>query len=245
MEYREAQSVAELGRGVAQLILDLVVKKPQCVIGWPSGRTTVPILEALAVLPELDLSQATVVMMDDYAWPVEGGFINCDPNAHYSCHHWVKANWDRLVRAKRPNFLVPLADSPDDYERQIAELGGIDLFLAGLGASDGHVAFNPPGTASGSRTRVVKLAETTRQDNLHTFPQFRGVNEVPTHGVTVGLGTILEARMVIGLAHGADKADVVRRTLQAGEFRSELPSTFLYLKNDCRLLAAELGEEIS
>lgn len=246
MRYLPAHSTAALGEEIAQSVAEAVRKKPDCVFGWPSGRTTLPVLAAIKRLPQLDLSRAVVVMMDDYAWENEGGFVNCDPDAHYSCHRWIREEWGAAIPpSHQPRFLVPSASDPAAYEKQIVELGGIDLFLVGLGATDGHVAFNPPGTPPESETRVVELAETTRLDNLHTFPEFRAMEEIPRYGVTVGLKTILSARRVFALAHGEHKADVVLRTLRAGKFVPDLPSTCLYLKDDCHLYVSELGKEIS
>lgn len=246
MKYQVAQSAASLGEEIAQTVVELVHEKPDCVFGWPSGRTTLPVLAAIKRMPQLDLSRAVVVMMDDYAWRREGSFVNCDPEAHYSCHRWIQEAWGAAVApAHQPKFLVPSASEPAAYEKQIVGLGGVDLFLVGLGTTDGHVAFNPPGTPADSETRVVELAESTRIDNLQTFSHFRAMNEVPRYGVTVGLKTILSARRILSLAHGEHKADVVRRTLQAGRFIPELPSTCLYLKDDCHLHVSDLGEEIS
>lgn len=246
MRYQVAESTTALGEGIAQTVAELVREKPDCVLGWPSGRTTLPVLAAIKRMPQLDLSRAVVVMMDDYAWGSDDGFVNCDPEAHYSCYRWIQEEWGAAIApVRQPRFLVPSASDPAAYEKQIVELGGVDLFLVGLGTTDGHVAFNPPGTSVDSETRVVELAETTRLDNLQTFPHFRALDEIPRYGVTVGLKTILGARRVFALAHGEHKADVVRRTLQAGRFIPKLPSTCLYLKDDCDLHVSDLGEEIS
>ena len=81
---------------------------------------------------------------------------------------------------------MPDPADPEEYDKRIADVGGIDLFLLASGTSDGHVAFNPAGTPVGTRTRVVGLTEQTRRDNLTTFPTFGGLDEVPLYGVTVG-----------------------------------------------------------
>lgn len=245
MQLVQSSSVESLGEQVVQAVKALVREKPKAVIGWPSGRSTLPVLEAVYRQSDMDLSGVTIVMMDEYAYQVEDNFFDCDPSAHYSCHRWVKEHWETtLSRSARPEVLIPSANDPALYEQIIEERGGMDLFLIAIGASDGHVAFNPPGTPSESRTRVLQIARSTRMDNLGTFPEFSDLEDVPSHGTSVGLGTILSSRQIIALAHGSQKANIVRRTLSAGKFIADLPSTCIYLSNNCQFYVSELGEDI-
>ena len=245
MEVRRFTRVEELADAVVAELEAVVTRNPMAVIGWPSGRTTVPVLRALARQePRFSLAGATVAMMDDYALPTADGFCNANPDAHCSCQHWVDAELvPALSRWGAPAVLIPDAADPASYETTLDSLGGVDLFLVGVGSSDAHIAFNPPGTASDSRTRVIKLAETTRQDNLSTFPDFRSLTEVPTHGVTVGLATITGARKVLAIAHGPGKARIARTVIDAGGFTTSLPATAFYLNPATEFLVAALDEE--
>ena len=108
------------------------------------------------------------------------------------------------------------------FEAHIAEAGGIDLQLLGIGGN-GHIAFNEPGSERTSRTRRVELSPSTREANAGEFPNG---TPVPTHALTMGIETILQTLKLRVLAFGAHKAEIVRRTLQA-ETSPEVPATFL------------------
>lgn len=198
----------------------------RCVLGWPAGRTPLPVLDALAERARegrLDLSRAAFAMMDEYVHDTGTGWRTVSAQAHYSCLGFARREIADRLNAELPPGKRLSGDAlwtadpadPDAYEERLAEGPGVALFLVALGAGDGHVAFNPPGTALDSRTRVVTLAETTRRDNLATFPDFRGLDEVPAHGVSVGLATIGAAAELAVVAHGTGKRAAVHRTLRA------------------------------
>ncbi len=233
-----------IGDYVATLILDGVriareAGRPY-LLGCPTGRTPMSSYQALgrrAALAGTDLSQVTLVMMDDYVVPSGNGFEHCPAAAHYSCR---RAAWEDILGAIHAGVDVPhrisldrvwFADpaQPDAYDRRIRDAGGIDLFITASGASDGHVAFNAPGSSIDSGCRIVPLAATTRADNLLTFPRFKGIDEVPSHGVTVGLGTIRSlSRQVALLIHGANKRNAVRRLAACRGYDSQWPASFIY-----------------
>ena len=146
----------------------------------------------------------------------------------------------RLSPERSPTVIYPNPFDPERYEDEIASLGGIDTFIVGIGSSDGHVAFNPPGTHLEARTRVVQLANSTRIDNLQTFPEFESLSDVPQAGVTVGLATIADARRIVALAHGASKRTVIRQLLELTQFSPELPASFLYHHPHTELHTADL-----
>ncbi|WGD37518.1 6-phosphogluconolactonase [Lysinibacter sp. HNR] len=120
----------------------------------------------------------------------------------------------------------PNPAAPAEYDRRLADAGGIDFFLLASGAGDGHVAFNPPGSARDSQTRVVELAEQTRIDNLATFPDYGSLDDVPTHGVTVGIGTIASlSKRAAMIAQGEGKRAAVARLSAATGYDPEWPAT--------------------
>jgi glucosamine-6-phosphate deaminase len=177
--------------------------------------------------------------MDEYVErdQATGQMRRIDPAAPHSCLRFGQAEIvDRLNAAAGPGrgispdrYWVPDPAAPGDYDRQIAHHGGVDLFILATGAGDGHVAFNPPGTGFDTGTRVVRLAEQTRRDNLHTFPSFGDdIERVPHYGVTVGVGTIREqSKQVVMVAHGELKAPAVRRVAMADRYQPEWPATIL------------------
>lgn len=221
-----------LGRAVAARVrsaLDRTAAQGRpCLLGVPAGRTLRPVLAALAAdlrARPLDLDHLVVVMMDEY---LVGG-QRVDPAAEHSCSRFGRVEvLDALGVAREGALWSPDPRDPAAYEERLAAAGGVELFLVALGAGDGHVALNPPGTPLDSRTRVLDIAESTRRDNLATFPSLRSLGEVPERGVSVGLGTIAGSREVLALAHGTGKAGVVARVLAADRHEPGLPATFLH-----------------
>lgn len=212
------------------------------LLGCPGGRSLVSTYEALArEAPRrgADLSGVVIVMMDEYVWPGDGGFVPCPADAHYSCTRFAREAIQQRINRDLPgparipdqNVWMPDPADPEAYDRRIAEMGGIDLFLLASGASDGHVAFNPPGSPRDSRTRIIMLADSTRRDNLGTFPQFRNLDEVPRHGVSVGLDTIAaQSRAAVLVMTGSHKREAARRLLTLGRFSPDWPASIVY---DC------------
>ncbi len=124
---------------------------------------------------------------------------------------------------------LPDPHDPLAYQARLDDAGGVDLFIVASGASDGHVAFVKPGTPLDSGVSIIPLAVTTRTDNMATFPDFGSIDEVPDHGVSVGLGTIRsvsrEVRLII---HGEGKRTAARRVLEADDFEPDWPATFIH-----------------
>ena len=234
-----------VGVVVADAIVQRMTQKGRVpfLLGCPSGRTAVPVYQALArhAAAGVDMSQLVVVMMDDYVVAGEDGvFRIVDPDASYSClgfarRHILEPIAAAAVRAgTTPPEQIWTADpaDPESYDERIAAAGGIDLFLLASGDSDGHVAFNQPGTARTEKTHIVALGEATRRDNMHTFPEFTDLDMVPLHGVTVGVGTIAaQSAEAVMLLCGAHKQDAYRRLTTAGVYDPDWPATII---TECR-----------
>ena len=121
---------------------------------------------------------------------------------------------------------MPDPSAPEAYDRRLATVGGIDLFLLASGAGDGHVAFNPPGSPRDSSSRIVELAEQTRRDNLATFPDFKSIAEVPSHGITIGIASIAElSKAAVMIVWGEGKRIAFRRLSQASAYDPSWPAT--------------------
>jgi len=230
------------------------------VLGCPGGRSGVTTYHALGVTATkrgLDLSQLIIATMDEYVMAKGTDFVKCNIDSHYSCHRFALEQIQTVLNQGLPapsripdaNVWIPDPACPNDYDKRLENAGGIDLFIIASGASDGHVAFNPPETSLSSKTRVVKLAETTRRDNMVTFPEFTDISEVPSYGVTVGLGTICDlSREVVLIIHGSDKRAATRRLLGYTGFDEAWPASCVFEAGNGRILldnaAAEtLGDE--
>ena len=242
-----------LGRAVAARIVDRLDNAPTAepfLLGCPGGRSlrsSYRMLGRIAAERRLDLSRLVIVMMDEYVeLNADGIPASVDPRSAYSCRHFAMteivtelntalrsggATTGQLVQPG--NLWLPDPTDPEEYERRLVAAGGINVFLLASGAGDGHVAFNPPDSDRASRTRVVALPDSTRTDNLATFPAFAGELEaVPRHGVTVGIATIRElSSEAIMVVHGSDKQRAAQRLAEAGQYEPDWPATVI---TECR-----------
>jgi len=207
------------------------------LLGCPGGRSPRATYRALAeqvAISRLPLSQLVIVMIDDYVVPNGGSYVLASADAHYSVRRFAAreivaplnsaAEIGRGIIAGHVWFPDP--DDAAGYDDRLRAAGGLDLLILASGASDGHVGFNPPGTPGDARSRVVKLAESTRRDNMRTFPDFATLDEVPTHGVTVGIATIAEfaARAVL-VATGTEKQQAVAHLAGADSYDPAWPAS--------------------
>jgi glucosamine-6-phosphate deaminase len=222
----------ELGGALAAEIVDAyrAADGRAFLLGCPGGRSLRTTYRALAGRRE-DLDRLVVVMMDEY--------VGAPADAHYSCAGFAQSELVEPLGLREDQVWLPDAEDPAAYDDRIAGAGGIDLFLLASGASDGHVAFVPPGSSRDARTSVVALAETTRRDNLVTFPEFASLAEVPTHGVSVGLGTIAAARAVRLVLHGADKRAATARVLALDSFDPAWPVSIVHECDDAEIWVDE------
>ena len=209
------------------------------LLGLPTGRTPRPVYAAmtrsLAVSPQ-SLRHVTLVMVDEYLRASPAGLVYALEAGAPSCHAFTRTEIVGPLNAVLPSEFV-IDDSqiwfPDPqhaaaYDRRIADAGGIDFFLAASGASDGHVAFNLPGSTLESATRTVALSEQTRRDNLETFPALGSLANVPHFGVTVGVATIVASREVLMAAWGEGKRTTVARICAADSYEPEWPATLIH-----------------
>ena len=200
-------SGAELGRLAADTIEQLLRAQPDAVLGLATGSSPLAVYDELArrhAEDGLSFARARAFMLDEY--------VGLEPGHPERYRNVI----DKEI-ASRVDFADGAVQGPDgladdlvvacrDYEEAIAAVGGVDLQLLGIG-TDGHIAFNEPGSSLASRTRIKTLIEQTRRDNARFFGSLA---DVPHHVLTQGLGTILDARHVILIATGAQKAQAVR-----------------------------------
>jgi len=209
------------------------------LLGCPTGRTPRPVYAAmaarLAAAPQ-DLSQLVLVMMDEYLVVAGKGFVDAPWSKEWSCHRFARveiadrfnAGLTEEQRLRKESIWFPDPRNPESYDKRIADAGGIDFFILASGASDGHVAFNPPGSPRESRTRIIQLSEETRRDNLTTFPAFGTLDAVPTHGISVGIDTIVSAKECAMLVSGAAKRLTLERMSKADHYDPQWPATLIH-----------------
>ncbi len=210
---------------IAELIRARQEESRNAVLGLAIGPSTREVLEELVRLhKEEGLSFANVITfnLEEY-YPI-------DPAQIQSHTRSMKETFFDHIDIHKENIHIPdgTIDRDDvfeycqEYEKKILESGGIDIQILGIGRT-GHVGFNEPGSSKESRTRLVTLDKVTRIDAASEFFEEKNV---PRNGITMGLGTLLEARRVIMLAFGAGKAPIIRRTVE-GEISESVPASFL------------------
>jgi glucosamine-6-phosphate deaminase len=197
----------QIGALAADAIEALLRRKPNAVLGLATGSSPLPVYDELALRHErdgLDFSRAQGFALDEY--------VGLEAGHPQSYREVIRREFTDRVNIAPENVHGPdgsAADIPaacQAYEDAIKAAGGVDLQLLGVG-TDGHIGFNEPGSSLASRTRIKSLIEQTRRDNARFF---KSIHDVPHHVITQGLGTILDARHVILVATGAQKAQTVR-----------------------------------
>ncbi|MDR6199173.1 glucosamine-6-phosphate deaminase [Microbacterium sp. SORGH_AS428] len=216
-------SKQEGGAIVADEIVRLIRMREDTVLGLATGSTPLPVYEALRErVGDLDVSRVRGFALDEY--------VGLDPSHPESYRSVIDREVVEPLGLDPARIHVPdgrragIATAGEEYERTIREAGGIDLQILGIG-TDGHIGFNEPGSSFASRTRVKTLTAQTREDNARFFDD---ASEVPRHCITQGLGTILEARHLVLLAFGQEKADAVAGALE-GPVTAMLPGSAVQL----------------
>lgn len=226
---------------VAKKIADLIrtknAKEEKVVLGLATGATPIGVYKELVRLhSEEDLSFKNVITfnLDEY-YPMR-------PNAVQSYVTFMNQNLFDHIDINRANIHMPdgtlkqedIAAFCLNYEKQIEELGGLDLQILGIGRT-GHIGFNEPGSAPNSGTRLVTLDDLTRTDASRDFG---GKENVPTKAITMGIGTIFKAREIILMAWNKKKAPIIKKAVE-GEISGEVPATYLQLSDNVEFVLDE------
>jgi glucosamine-6-phosphate deaminase len=223
----------EISLQAAQLIASAVRKKPPLVLGLATGSTMVGVYKHLVALHQqgsLDFSRVITFNLDEYL-----GLPAAHPR---SFHHFMRENLFAHVNVAPGNIHIPDGTIRDDYDRYCAsyeeairEAGGIDLQLLGIGRN-GHVGFNEPTSSLASRTRLKVLSGETLDDNAKFFAPGE---DSPRCAITMGIGTILEARKILLLAAGQSKSSAVAKSIE-GPITSAVSASALQLHADVTFL---------
>ncbi len=237
----ESDAVA---REAAQMIAEVVRSRSDAVIGLATGSTPERTYAELARLHRdegLSFGQVKTFNLDEY-WGLDGDH---DQSYRYFMNDRLFKHID--TRLWNANVLNGKATYPElecrAFEDKILSVGGIDLWLLGIGGN-GHIAFNEPGSAVDSRTRLVNLSpETIAANSDGRF--FSDASEVPRCALTAGIGTIREARKIVLLATGSGKAEAVAAAVD-GSFTAECPASLLQDHPDCTyIIDSEAAAKLS
>ena len=213
------EKVAEMA---AQRYVELLKEKPDAILGGATGSTPLLLYAELVRLNkagEVSFAKAKSFNLDEY--------VGLDGTHDQSYRYFMDKNLFEHIDIDMANTRVPSGLDTTiaaEYDKEIEAAGGIDMQLLGIG-NNGHIGFNEPGTPFGSNTHVVELTESTRQANARFF---ESIDDVPTHAVTMGIKTVMNAKKVILIATGKAKAPIVREFIK-GDVTEEVPASVLQL----------------
>jgi glucosamine-6-phosphate deaminase len=224
----------EVAHLAARIVAGLVRRKPHAVLGLATGTTPLATYAELVRMQqrgELDLRRIITFNLDE--------FVGLDENHRCSFHRYMKDHLFDPIGLPCTQTHIPPALASDvpaachAYEQSIAAAGGIDLQLLGIGR-DGHIGFNEPTSSLASRTRIKTLAASTVTAQQAIF----GDDPLPRHVITMGIGTIRDARHCVLVATGAHKADAVARTVE-GPVSAMVPASALQLHPQTTIIVDE------
>lgn len=235
MKIIRAKDYKDMSRKAANIISAQIIIKPNCVLGLATGSTPIGTYEQLVKWydkGDLDFSEVTTVNLDEYK--------GLERDNEQSYYYFMHDNLFRHVNINLDRTFLPNGTEPDsdkactDYDKIIESVGGVDLQLLGLG-HNGHIGFNEPGNAFEKGTHCVRLTERTIKANQRFFPT---EDDVPRYAYTMGIRTIMQARKILVVVSGEDKAEAVKRSF-FGPITPEVQGSILQLHNDVTLVADE------
>lgn len=221
-----------MSRAAANIIAAQVIMKPNCVLGLATGSTPIGTYEQLIKGYEqgdIDFSNVTSVNLDEYKG------LSADNDQSY--RYFMNKNLFDHVNINKENTHVPNGLEPDadkacaDYNKIIEDCGGIDLQLLGLGLN-GHIGFNEPDETFAKETHCVDLTESTINANSRFFAS---MDEVPKQAYTMGIKTIMQAKKIVVVANGANKAEIIKEAF-FGPITPMVPASVLQLHNDVTVI---------
>jgi glucosamine-6-phosphate deaminase len=224
-----------VSKEAAEVFERILRHKPASVLGLATGSTPLGLYNELAQRcreGRMSFVDVTTFNLDEY--------VGLAPDHPMSYRAYMHEHLFARINVLPDHTHVPdgragdIARHCEEYEAAIRDAGGIDLQLLGIG-SDGHIGFNEPSSSLSSRTRLKTLTPRTIADNARFFGS---EDQVPHHVITMGVGTIMEARQVLVLATGANKAAAVAATVE-GPITANVPASILQMHPRCALIADE------
>ena len=235
MKIIRAKDYADMSRKAANIISAQVILKPNSVLGLATGSSPVGTYKQLIDWynkGDIDFSQITTVNLDEY--------VGLAGDHEQSYRYFMNTNLFDHINIDKARTFVPngMAEDMDAecerYENLIRSLGGVDLQLLGIG-HDGHIGFNEPSTAFETTTHCVELNKMTIKANARFFGS---EDKVPTHAVTMGIKTIMQAKKILLIANGADKKEIMEKAL-FGPVMPSVPASILQMHPDLTIVTAD------
>ena len=218
---------------IAQSINEFAPTKDKpYVLGLPTGSTPLGIYKRL-----IELNKKKVVSFENVITFNMDEYAGLDANHDQSYHYFMHKNFFDFIDIKKENINILDGTAPDlqaecdKYEEKIKAVGGIRLFLGGTGV-DGHIAFNEPAESFQRWSHVVELKESTIKDNSRFFDN---INDVPTRAVTMGIGSIMQAKRILIIALGEHKAKAIKQLID-GNVTPSCPASVLQFHTDVTLM---------
>jgi glucosamine-6-phosphate deaminase len=235
-------SPEEVGREAARVVANAVRRNPAVRLGLATGSTMLGMYRELARLhreEKLDFSRVVTFNLDEY--------LGLPSNHPQSFHHFMQQNFFGHVNVTAANTHIPDGAIKGNYqqycasyEKAIRDFGGIDLQVLGIGRN-GHIGFNEPTSSLGSRTRLKVLSKETIEDNRKFFA---AKEEIPQCAITMGIGTILEAKRILLLASGSAKAAAIAKAIE-GPLTASVTASALQLHDDVTFIVdGEAGAQL-
>ena len=225
----------QMSKVAAQIVVEILNAKPNAVLGMATGSTPLGLYQELVRLHregQLDFSRVTTFNLDEYV-----GLSTSHPQSY---HYFMREQFFQHVNIPPQNINIPSGTTSNYpafcewYEQRIAECGGIDLQILGIG-SDGHIAFNEPTSSMSSRTRLKTLSKQTIDDNARFFERRE---DVPVYAITMGVGTILDARKLVLVANGKAKARAIAQAVE-GPVTSMVTASAIQLHRSATVIVDE------
>ena len=235
MKFITVDTYEKLSRQAANIISAQVILKPDSVLGLATGSSPLGTYKQLIEWYEkgdIDFSKVTSVNLDEY--------VGLDGTNDQSYRYFMNKNFFEHINIDLGNTFVPngcavdLAGEGKRYDGHIAELGGIDLQLLGIGL-DGHIGFNEPDKYFVKSTHVVNLHESTIKANSRFFAN---IDEVPKRAITMGMVSIMQAKKILLIASGKEKRDILEKAFY-GPITPEIPASILQLHPDITVIYSE------
>lgn len=235
MKIIRAKDYKDMSRKAANIISAQIIMKPNCVLGLATGSTPIGTYDQLVDWydkGDLDFSEVTTVNLDEYK-----GLTRENEQSYY---YFMNDKLFSRVNINKDRTFLPDGMEPDsdkacrDYNKIIASVGGVDLQLLGLG-HNGHIGFNEPGMAFEAETHCVNLTESTMKANQRFFAS---MDEVPKQAYTMGIKTIMQAKKILIVISGEDKAEIVKEAF-FGPITPKVQASVLQLHNDVIVVADE------
>ncbi len=235
MKFIQVETYEKLSRDAANIISAQVIIKPNCVLGLATGSSPEGIYKQLIEWynkGDIDFSNVTSVNLDEY--------VGLDGTHEQSYRYFMNDKLFDHVNIKRENTYVPNGKAEDfgkecaDYDKMIADMGGIDLQLLGIGL-DGHIGFNEPDKCFEKSTHVVDLHDSTIKANSRFF---ESEAEVPKQAVTMGMISIMQAKKILLVANGKAKKEILDKAFN-GPITPEIPASILQLHPDITVIYSE------